>query len=139
MPCCLNTSVIKPRQTAVFNPLRSIGFYLKKERSEWKATLKTTRMSNFVHIETFVLKPNQLLDDRELGIKLLFLSLLTPPIDKNSHILAAIYFIFLKHFLKQTWKSFNTKFQPQWKYQKSSYQAKQILALFCNLIFLILG
>ena len=32
-------------------------------------TLKTTRMSNFVHIETFMLKPNHLLDDRELFLR----------------------------------------------------------------------
>ena len=44
---------------------------------------------------------------------LVFMSLLTAPIDKNSHIKARIYFIFLKIFLKQTWKSFNAKFQGQ--------------------------
>ena len=67
------------------------------------------------------------------------MSLLTAPILKNSHILAGIYFIFLKNFLKQTWKSFNTKFRPQCKDQKSSYQVKQILELLCNLFALILG
>ena len=31
------------------------------------------------------------------------------------------------------------KFWPQWKDRTSSYQVRQILALFCNLITLILG
>ena len=35
--------------------------------------------------------------------------------------------------------SFNTKFLPQWKAWKSSYQLRQILALFFNLIALTLG
>ena len=34
------------------------------------------------------------------------MSLLTAPIDKNSHISGRIYFIFLKNLLKQIWKSF---------------------------------
>ena len=33
------------------------------------------------------------------------MSLLTAFIDKNSHILAGIYFIFLKKVLDQTWKA----------------------------------
>ena len=41
--------------------------------------------------------------------------------------------------LKQTWNSFNTRFQAQWKACSSSYQLKQILAVFCDLIPLILG
>ena len=45
-------------------------------------------------------------------IVLLFISLLTAPIVKNRHILTGIYFIFLKSMPDQTWKSFNTKFQP---------------------------
>ena len=64
--------------------------------------------------------------------------LITAPIDQNSHIKAKIYFIFLKNVLKQTWKSFNTKFRPQWKDRKSSYKVRQILARSCNLIALIL-
>ena len=36
-----------------------------------------------------------------------------PAVVKNSHIQAKIYFIFLKIILKQTCKSFNTKFRPQ--------------------------
>ena len=39
----------------------------------------------------------------------------------------------------QTWKAFNTKFEPQWKDRESSYQVRQILALFCKLVALILG
>ena len=33
--------------------------------------------------------------------------LLTAPSVKNSHILAEIYFIFLKNVLDRTWKAFN--------------------------------
>ena len=70
---------------------------------------------------------------------LLFMSFLPTKFVKNSHIWVKIYFIFLKNVLKQTQKSFNTKFQAQWKACSSSYQLKQILAVFCNLIPLILG
>ena len=35
---------------------------------------------------------------------------------------AGIFFIFLKNVIEQTWKVFNTKFGPQWKDRKSSYQ-----------------
>ena len=42
-----------------------------------------------------------------------------------------------KNSLKQTWKSFNTKFLPQWKDQKNSYQVRQVLALFSTWIALI--
>ena len=47
-----------------------------------------------------------------------------------------LYLIFLKNVLISSWKSFNFKFQPQWKDLKSSYQARPILAVFCNLIAL---
>ena len=67
------------------------------------------------------------------------MSLLTALIVENSHIYARVYFIFLKIVLKQAWKYFNTKFRPQWKDLQSSYQVRIILALFCNLIALILG
>ena len=40
--------------------------------------------------------------------------------------------------VKQTRNSFNTKIQAQWKACSSSYQLKQILAVFCDLIPLIL-
>ena len=39
----------------------------------------------------------------------------------------------------QTWKTFNTKFGPQWKDRESSYRVRQILTLFCILVALILG
>ena len=58
---------------------------------------------------------------------------------KNSHIYARIFLIFLKNVLKQTWNSFNTKFQAQWKDRESSYQVRIILEHFCHLIALILG
>ena len=40
--------------------------------------------------------------------------------------------------LKQTWHSFNTKFQTQRKDGESSYQVRIILGLFCHSIALIL-
>ena len=67
------------------------------------------------------------------------MSLLPTKFVKNSHIWSKIYFTFLKNVLKQTRNSFNTKFQAQWKACSSSYQLKQILAVFCDLIPLILG
>ena len=70
---------------------------------------------------------------------LLLMSLLKIKIVKNIHILSKIYLIFLKNVLKQTRNSFNTKFQTQWKACSSSYQLKQILAVFFELIPLILG
>ena len=66
------------------------------------------------------------------------MSLLAVFIVKNSHILAGIYFIFLKKVLDQTWKAFNNKFGHYWKDRKSSYQVGQILALFCKLVALTL-
>ena len=59
---------------------------------------------------------------------------LTSKLVKNSDISARIFFIFLKNVFKQTGNSFNTKFQPQWKDQKSSYQVRQSLGLFYHLI-----
>ena len=41
--------------------------------------------------------------------------------------------------LKQTWHSFNTKFQTQWKDWESSYHVTIILGLFCHSIPLIWG
>ena len=41
--------------------------------------------------------------------------------------------------LKQTWHSFNTKFQTQWKDRESSYHVRIILGHFCHSIALILG
>ena len=59
---------------------------------------------------------------------LLFLSLLAPPIVKRSQIYSGIYFIFLKHALRETWRCFDIKFIPQWLDRKSSYQVNQSLA-----------
>ena len=70
------------------------------------------------------------------------MSLLAALIVETSHILAEIYFIFLKNVLDQTCKAFNAKSGSQWKDQKSgktNYQVRQILALFCKLVGLILG
>ena len=44
-----------------------------------------------------------------------------------------------KNVLKQTWHSFNTKFQTQWKDRESSYHVTIILGLFCHSIALILA
>ena len=66
------------------------------------------------------------------------MTLLTAPIAKNIKFLAGIYFIFL-NVLNQFWKSFDTKFGPQSKNLISSYQVRQNLALFWNLVALILG
>ena len=65
-----------------------------------------------------------------LKILILFMSLVTTKLVKNSHTYARIVFIFLKNVLNQTWNYFNTKFQPQWEYGKSSYQVMQILGPF---------
>ena len=43
---------------------------------------------------------------------------------------------FWKNVLYQTRKAFNTKLGSHWKYQKSNYQVRQILALFCKLVVL---
>ena len=44
-----------------------------------------------------------------------------------------------KNVLKQTWHSFNTKFQTQWKDREKSYHVTIIWGLFCHSIALILG
>ena len=41
--------------------------------------------------------------------------------------------------LKQTWHSFNTKFQTQWKDRESSYHVTIIVVLFCHSNALILA
>ena len=66
------------------------------------------------------------------------MSLLTAKFVKNSHY-GRIYFIFLKNVVKETWNAFNTKFWPHWKDWKNSYQERQTLSLFCNLIDSSLG
>ena len=61
---------------------------------------------------------------------LLFMYSLTVKLVKNNHVLARIFFIFLKNVLKQTGNFFNTMFQPQWKDWKNNSQLRQILGLF---------
>ena len=46
---------------------------------------------------------------------LLFMLLLTTAFVKNSHIKARNFLTFVENVLKQTWNSFNTKFQTQLK------------------------
>ena len=70
---------------------------------------------------------------------LLFMSLLTALIVRNSHTLDGIYFIFLKNALDQISKAFYSKFGPQWKDRESSYQVRQILAFLCKSVALIPG
>ena len=65
---------------------------------------------------------------------LLIMLLLTNKVVKSSHISTRIFFIFLNNVLKQTWNSFNTKFQPRWKDRESINQVRQILELFCHFI-----
>ena len=60
---------------------------------------------------------------------LFLIFLLTDKLVKTSHIYARILFAFAKNILKQTWNTFNTKLQAQWKDPKSSYQVRQILGL----------
>ena len=66
------------------------------------------------------------------------MSLLTDSIVKNNHLLAGIYFIILKNVIDQSSKAFITNFRPQSKDRKSSYQVRQIFALFYKLVALIL-
>ena len=73
------------------------------------------------------------------NVLLLFISLLTAPIFKNSHILAVIYFIFLKICRELNLKDFQYQISTSVKNWRSSYQVGQILALFCKLVALILG
>ena len=49
----------------------------------------------------------------ETNCLLLFTSSLTAKFARSCHILAKIYFIFLKNVPEQTWNAFNTKFQTQ--------------------------
>ena len=63
------------------------------------------------------------------------MSLLRAPFFKNSHLLAKIYFIFLKTRPRSNFKGFLYQILTS---VKSSYQAKQILSLLCKLVTLIL-
>ena len=68
-----------------------------------------------------------------------FMLLWTPIFVKNSNISATIFFIFLKNLLKQTWNSFDTKFQLQGKDLRSNYQVKENFRNFCQLVIIVLG
>ena len=48
------------------------------------------------------------------------------------------HFTFVNNVPDQIWQPFNSKFGPQWKVRKSSYQATYILELFYNSFALIL-
>ena len=69
----------------------------------------------------------------------LFMLLWTPIFVENSNISATIFFIFLKNLLKQTWNSFDTKFQLQGKDLRSNYQVKENFRNFCQLVIMVLG
>ena len=62
-----------------------------------------------------------------------FIFLLTIKLNRDSHINASIFFIFVEMVLEQTSSSFNTKLKPPWKDRKSSYKLEQILGLFLPL------
>ena len=64
----------------------------------------------------------------------LFMFLLTVKFVNNSHIYESIFLFLVTNVLKQTWNSFNTKFQPHWKDRKSTYQVRQIFGPFLLLI-----
>ena len=74
--------------------------------------------------------------DCQQNFLLLCMFLLTTTSVKKSHILARIFFIFLKTALNETWNAFSTKFGDQWKDRKSSYQIRQAFAHFCTFIAL---
>ena len=68
---------------------------------------------------------------------LLFLSLLTAPIVKNSHTLAGIYLIFLKKCPGPSLKQFQYQIWTSVKDLKSNYQVRQILAPLALLLLII--
>ena len=65
--------------------------------------------------------------------------LLTTPIVKNSNILTGIYFIFLKNRPRPNLKIFRYRIWISVKRSESSYQVRQTLALFQNLVALTLS
>ena len=69
-----------------------------------------------------------------MKVFLLFMSSWRTPVDKNVHILAGIYFIFLKKRHIQNLKEIG----PQWKDRKSSQKVRPLLAPLCKLDALIL-
>ena len=66
------------------------------------------------------------------------MSLLKGPFAKNTFWLNLLD-LFKKNVLHQTFKSFNTTFGPRWKGLKIIYQVRQALAIFRNLVALVLG
>ena len=58
---------------------------------------------------------------------------------KQSYLGWNLLYLSKKNVVKQTWKSFNSKFGPQSNYRKDSYQGRQIRTLFCNSVSLILS
>ena len=69
------------------------------------------------------------------NFSLLFRSLSSALIVRKSHILAVIYLFFVKIVLEQTWKTFNTKFEPHWKDRESSCHLRKLSTQ--NLCFLL--
>ena len=61
---------------------------------------------------------------------MLFIFLLRAKLLRNNDILARISLILLKKLLKESWNSFNVKYETQLKERRNSYQVKQILGLF---------
>ena len=70
---------------------------------------------------------------------LLFMSLLKAPIVKNSHILAAIYCIFLKKRPGPNLKVFQYRIWTSMKRSEKKLSSKRKFNTFCNLVTLILG
>ena len=52
------------------------------------------------------------------------MSLLTASIVRENNLFTGIYFIFLRTTVDQTSKPFNTKFEAQWRDEKTSYKVK---------------
>ena len=67
------------------------------------------------------------------------MSLLTAQIVKNSHVLAGVYFIFLKEHPGTKLKVVRYRIRNSVKRSEKCYQVRINLALFCNLVALILG
>ena len=55
-----------------------------------------------------------------------FISFLTAAIVKNSHILAVIYFTFLRKRPIQNLETFKVDFGHPWRYRKNTYHVNQI-------------
>ena len=77
--------------------------------------------------------------DCQKNFLLLFMFLRIESILKKVVLWLEFTLYFKENVLDQTRKSFNTKFEPQWKGSRSSYQVRQDLPLFWNLVALRLG